>query len=647
MATPLIRLSGATHRYSTSADTALQSVDLTIEAGELVALTGPSGSGKSTLLNIIGLLEPLMNGEYALSGAPTAAMGERARDLARATTFGFVFQSSHVIPDQTTLANAALGLQVLGVPADLRAARARAALEAVGLSDRAEQQARLLSGGERQRLAIARALVTDPAAILADEPTGNLDSANGAAVLGLLRAIHAQGRTVILVTHDQAIAAAADRRIILRDGRIAADSGPLATQRTVLPQQSVESEPPDLRQGLALPGMLLEDAVDAMGGWFRRPMRSLLLLLAFVLGIAGLVSAEGLSQSAAAQVSDRFTAAALDQVRVDVAPTPDMWDPGNDRLAHLQRRLAALPRVQAAAWTAVVAPADVMVTRLSPWESEPGAISLAAASGNYFELAGGRLSPHLVDLLDDGKGVVIATGAADKLGVPHTSPTPPGVTVWIDQRIYPVIGVVEFPAEEGAPSRFEDSVFIARPALASSGQVSVTFHGRTDPGFPEVVAPAIPYALAPEAPGSVEVHTVADLLDLRVGVADDLSRFVLILAAVVLALACLAGAVSMHLSVLARTAEIGLRRALGTPRVRVFRLFLFDGLALGLLGGAVGALLGQLATLGIASSLTWQPVLPGSSGVLGAAVGTLCGLVASAGPALAAARRAPAQAIRD
>jgi ABC-type lipoprotein export system ATPase subunit len=203
---------------------ALRGVDLSIARGELLAIRGASGSGKSTLLGILGCLEAPTRGLYRLDGHDVAAAGDRSRSRLRARAIGFVFQAFHLLPRTTALENVempALYWPGARARADIRR-RARAALERVGLGHRLRHYAHELSGGEQQRVAVARALINDPALILADEPTGNLDAASGAEVMRLLLGLHAEGRTVVLVTHDQAVAALAPRQIVLRDGRVAA-----------------------------------------------------------------------------------------------------------------------------------------------------------------------------------------------------------------------------------------------------------------------------------------------------------------------------------------------------------------------------------------------------------------------------------------
>ena len=218
----LARLARASKAYrrGRSEVRALEAVDLSVGEGECLAIMGPSGSGKSTLLSLLGCLDRPSDGDVFLDGVAVAGLLDRERSRLRNRTIGFVFQSFHLIPQLTVLENVETPLLYGAVPAPEWRPRARAALETVGLAQRAEHRPTELSGGEAQRAAIARALVGSPRLILADEPTGNLDSATGEEIAGLLLALNARGRTVVLVTHNEGLARRAERIVWLRDGRV-------------------------------------------------------------------------------------------------------------------------------------------------------------------------------------------------------------------------------------------------------------------------------------------------------------------------------------------------------------------------------------------------------------------------------------------
>lgn len=222
----LITLNGISRTFQLGDSTvhALRNIDLHVSPGEYIAVMGPSGSGKSTLLNLLGLLDRPDVGTYQLESRDVTTLNPDELAQVRSERIGFIFQSFHLVPRLTAAANIELPLTLAGVPAAERAKRVAQALQEYGLTDRAQHRPNELSGGQRQRVAIARATVQRPAVLLADEPTGNLDRVTGEEVIRLLEALNAQGTTLIIVTHDQALGARARRQIRMEDGSVVSDT---------------------------------------------------------------------------------------------------------------------------------------------------------------------------------------------------------------------------------------------------------------------------------------------------------------------------------------------------------------------------------------------------------------------------------------
>ena len=221
----MIRLEGIrrSFRMGDQEVRALDGISLTIDGGEYLSVMGPSGSGKSTLLNVLGLLDRPDAGRYLLDGTDVAALSEPGQAQIRRNRIGFVFQSFHLVPRLTAFENVELPLTLEGIAPEERRVRVAAALDAFDLADRAHHKPNELSGGQRQRVAIARATILQPAVLLADEPTGNLDHRIGAEVVTLLEDLHRRGTTLVVVTHDRELGARAKRHIAMRDGRIVGD----------------------------------------------------------------------------------------------------------------------------------------------------------------------------------------------------------------------------------------------------------------------------------------------------------------------------------------------------------------------------------------------------------------------------------------
>lgn len=708
---PAIEMHGITRVFEGSERAVLDHLDLVVERGEFLAIIGPSGSGKSTLLNAIGLLDTPTSGTYSLFGKNTEGLSDRERDEMRRDHLGFIFQSSNMLLDETSTTNASMGLRVQGVPYGERLQRTEETLEFLGLSDRASIRTRYLSGGEKQRCAIARALATRPPLILADEPTGNLDSHNSAKVIEILQRINATGCTVLVITHDPEVAAAARRVIRIEDGRLheqsRADSATVPVAEAVpattdTPAETTVGAPVDAPAGLA-PGekpathrrgsFLTDDSIEAISALTSRPLRTLLLGLSFALGVGGLISASGMSESASYQVNQRLLGSEQSTLYIS--------DRDNDQnmlgtyrqgesAQNVADRISALDYVKNTGFVSSVAPADVRITRFSPYEDEPKtAIGLSSTSKTRLEQIGARMNPETLRALEQMNstltqqnvadrerseplsGAIVSVSAARALGIipedkaadnATTEPYPgelpaveygiklgglpqvaPGVSIWVDGQLMPVVGLFD-PGNSGY--EFRNTVIVSPGTLQRTGRGQVTYIAETERGYGKAVAKAIPLTLKPAEPSQINVETPSDLQSLRASIASDLGLYVGVLSGILLVLASLSAATAMYLSVQSRTAEIALRRAIGSSKWLIARIFLMEGVMLGVLGGSIGACSGMIATIILSLVQGWQAVLSPGFVVLGVGVGALTGLVSSAYPAWVASRKSPADAMR-
>ncbi len=701
---PAIEMHGITRVFEGSDRPVLDHLDLVVERGEFLAIIGPSGSGKSTLLNAIGLLDTPTSGTYSLFGKNTEGLSDRERDEMRRDHLGFIFQSSNMLLDETSTTNASMGLRVQGVPYSERLQRTEETLEFLGLSDRASIRTRYLSGGEKQRCAIARALATRPPLILADEPTGNLDSHNSAKVIEILQRINATGCTVLVITHDPEVAAAARRVIRIEDGRLheqsraeTAEVVPVAEAVPVVadsPANAPASLAPGEKPAAHRRGSFLtDDSIEAISALTSRPLRTLLLGLSFALGVGGLISASGMSESASYQVNQRLLGSEQSTLYIS--------DRDNDQnmlgtyrqgesAQNIADRISALDYVKNTGFVSSVAPADVRITRFSPYEDEPKtAIGLSSASKTRLEQIGARMNPETLRALEQMNstltqqnvadrerteqlsGAIVSVSAARALGIipedkaadnATTEPRPgempvvdygiklgglpqvaPGVSIWVDGQLMPVIGLFD-PGNSGY--EFRNTVIVSPGTLQRTGRGQVTYIAETERGYGKAVAKAIPLTLKPAEPSQINVETPSDLQSLRASIASDLGLYVGVLSGILLVLASLSAATAMYLSVQSRTAEIALRRAIGSSKWLIARIFLMEGVMLGVLGGSIGACSGMIATIILSLVQGWQAVLSPGFVVLGVGVGALTGLVSSAYPAWVASRKSPADAMR-
>ena len=643
---PLLELSGINRVYGSNIQTtALDSIDLVVERGDFLAIVGPSGSGKSTLLNIIGLLDSPSSGTYRIRGKDTQLVGERARNRMRSSTFGFVFQASHIIGSETVATNAALALEITGVPRHTRAQRVDAALTLLGMKSQWGAIGKNLSGGERQRVSIARAIASNPDIILADEPTGALDSHNSDAVIDHLEQLNKAGATVIIITHDLAVAARARKQVILQDGRLISPESQTEPSVSAPPPELVNTPEKPLRRGTFARVLSLE-FLRAISAHTSSPGRALVLILAFVLGAGGLVSALGTSQSAAAQVSERLSAAALDEVGVTSSDIQSRTA-GDQSFHDAKAQLEHLNGVKTLGRSAVLSTEDAQITLLAPdsFLGQPTFLGTRMlADSGFLQTQGATLTPtNAGTLLDDfalGPMAIVGVDAAKDIGL-NINRT--GGRIWVAGRPVEIAG---FLTDSTRNSLLKRTVIISYAAAGSLAGYQTSITVRTVEGYPAALATAIPLAINPGNPGSIQTTTVADLRSLRRGVAQDLGAYISAVSWLLVALSSLSAGTAMFLSVRSRAPEIALRRALGASRAAVWRLFALEGAVVGAAGGIAGAAVGLLAIIAVCQLQGWTPILSGTYVAVGVSVGVTSGLISAIYPALVAAFSNPADAIR-
>lgn len=625
----LIQLRGVRRTYSSAGRPdveALRGIDLDIEQGEFVAIVGPSGGGKTTLMNILGLLDDATEGTYVLDGDETRAADRHRAASVRAHKIGFVFQAFHLLEARPAFDSVELNLLYRGVSRAEREARVLSGLESVGLGDRAWQSTSTLSGGQRQRIAIARAIAADAKLILADEPTGNLDSVSASRVLDELERLNSDGATVIVVTHSSEVAARARRVIHIADGTLMSDVG----QTDAVASRPVrESEHQPRKRRIRLPDMLR----DAWASVLSRKYPSIGQGLAVAIAVALTITTLGLSASARAQVSATFDA----HLNREVSAT---WSTGvQNSLApeDVSDRVEALSGVDAAA---VVV--DLDVSTVSTF-AEARQVRPHVAIGDIEGAA--RLSiddaPWHHGPLRSGEAYIGDLLASD-LQLSSLAGAP---TILVDGVTYVVAGVIT--ESSRLPLLRGEVVVGPRDDLTSRGPIDVTMLAVTSSGAAQQVARQLPATLNPFQPEKVSVAAPTDATQLRgqieQGVQTTLTAFTLL--ALIVAVAALMNATL--LAVNARRGEIGMRKALGARDRQIGALITLESACIGIGGGVVGLVLGMAAILVVTVSQRWAPVFDVVLLPVAIAVGLIVGAGGGGLASIRAARLRPAENLRS
>jgi macrolide transport system ATP-binding/permease protein len=646
MAPPLLQLTHLRREYPAGDQViaALEDVTLSIEAGEMVAIVGASGSGKSTLMNILGCLDRPTSGSYQVAGRDTASLDPDELAELRREHFGFIFQRYHLMADLTALANVEVPAIYAGQPTAARRARAESLLTRFGLADRMEHRPSQLSGGQQQRVSISRALMNGGQLILADEPTGALDSKSGADLMTVLEELNAEGHTVIIVTHDMKVAEHARRIIEISDGRIIAD------RRTGRP-----APPPAERAAPAAGRATFGAVVQRLSEAFRMALsamnahrlRSFLTMLGIIIGIASVVSVVGLGQGSREVILKQISSIGTNTV--DVYPGKDFGDEKAGSIHTLTAADADALATQSFV-DSVTPTATTSVTLRYRNVSATGTVN--GVGEQYFrvrdmEMARGQVFDRTA-VRQQAQEVVIDDNSKRKLFGDENAV---GQVILLGSVPCRVIGV----------AAHKDSAF-GNGANLNVYVPYTTVLGRM---LGQSYLRNITVRLADNTPGDVAATAIVKLLSARHGTQDiftfstdtirksieGVTAALTGLIAMIAAIALIVGGIGvmniMLVSVTERTTEIGVRSAVGARRSDIMSQFMIEASLLCLIGGAFGVTLalGLAALINKVAGENLKVVISPLSIVIAFAFSTLIGVVFGFMPARNAARLDPVEAL--
>jgi macrolide transport system ATP-binding/permease protein len=671
---------------------ALRGVSLTVERGEFVAIMGASGSGKSTLMNLIGCLDQPTSGAYLLDGIDVAGLDEPALAKIRSRRIGFVFQSFNLLARTSAAENVALPLFYSGQVAD-SAAKVRDTLALLGLADRARNHPNQLSGGQQQRVAIARALINHPTILLADEPTGNLDSQTAREILGTIRALNRErGLTVVLVTHERALADTADRIVTMSDGVVVSDERKAGSQdaaagRTAAASAMAASPADQLERAspLAEVRSFLWMALLAAGrGIGRNKLRSALTMLGIFIGVAALIAMLAVGEGARAALKAQLESLGTDLLVVL---------PGTTRANGVRAGIGSASTLRVSDGAAILeedsAVSDIsFVNRQSAqtvngnqnWSTSVLGVTPSYLSIRDWPVVAGRLLSERDEA--DGNTVCLLgqTTLANLFG---EFQDPVGATIRIKNVAMEVIGVLA-PKGHSASGQDQDDVVLIPFRTSQERVLGVAAPSSAQNQATAFIPPPNPFGIQPKLvgfvhtifvqarsgelvktalqqvtqtlerqhrikPGQPDDFTVRDLTEIA-EVAEESSRVMELLLAAIASISLLVGGIGIMnillVSVTERTREIGVRMAIGARRVHVLLQFLVEASLLSLMGGGAGVLTGVAASKVISMVAGWPtllyPIVVLAAFLFSAAIGVFFGYY----PARQASRLNPIDALR-
>jgi macrolide transport system ATP-binding/permease protein len=646
MGTPLISLRGLTRRFATGADTVtvLDDIDLDIEAGEMIAIVGQSGSGKSTLMNILGCLDRPSAGTYMFAGRDISTLGPDELAELRREHFGFIFQRYQLLADLNAVENTAMPAIYAGLDNGARTKRATDLLIRLGLGDRLRNRPGALSGGQQQRVSVARALMNGGEVILADEPTGALDSKNGADLIELLKELHAEGHTIIIVTHDAGIAAQTDRMIEIKDGRIIAD--------TRTPGARLAAPAPVAGRGALLsPLHWLDRGIEALRMATRamnsHKLRTFLTMLGIIIGIASVVSVVALGQGSQQTVLENI--ASIGTNTINIYPGTGFGDRGQGRIRTLVPSDA--DAIAQESYADSVTP-RVSTNKSILFNNVAVNAQVSGVGADYFRVNGSTINDGAAfdtrSVADRAQVAVIDTNAQTAIFTHGENPI--GQVIVVGNVPVRVIGVVAVTSTFG-PGSSNPSIYLPYTTAMDRilgqhylSQITVRVADSTDMDTAEAQITDLLNRLHGKTDFFLQnTNTIRDTI-------QSTSQTLTLLISAIAVISLIVGGIGvmniMLVSVSERTREIGIRMAVGARRGDILRQFLTEAVLVCIVGGAAGIALSFAVGFGLTQFVSGARLSYSTLSIAAALLSsTLIGVVFGFMPARSAARLDPVQAL--
>ncbi|MFC3629752.1 MacB family efflux pump subunit [Paracoccus angustae] len=583
---PIIQLSGIGRSYPSGEGslTVLRDVDLSIRPGEFVAIIGASGSGKTTLMNILGCLDRPSTGTYRFAGQDIGALDSADLAALRRERFGFIFQRYHLLPELTALGNVEIPAVYRGEAASDRRARAARLLDRLGMGARLGHRPAALSGGQQQRVSIARALINDASVILADEPTGALDSQSGEDVLSILGELNADGRTIIIVTHDPKVAARARRIVEISDGRIIAD-------RRNRPDPAPVRRDKAARGASALPGSAFWEALRmALVSMRAHKLRSFLTMLGIIIGIASVVSVVALGEGSRRQVLANISS--LGTNTLEIFPGRDFGDMRSGRIKTLvasdAEALARLPFVAAA----TPGTATTATVRFGGTEANA---QISGVGGDYFTVTGSKIvagrgfSPTAVARM--AQETVIDTNTRDSLFAGRAD-SGVGQVIYAGNALLRVVGVAEIASRGPGGSQnlrlYAPYTTVQARYLGTSTLSSLTLRIADDADMGAAQSAVTDFLTRRHGARDFFIVNTDEIRQTITATTGTLTLLISAIAVISLIVGGIGVMNIMLVSVTERVGEIGLRMAVGARRGDILQQFLIEAVLVCMIGGVLG-----------------------------------------------------------